>query len=177
MRQTVQAPGRRLVSGLVALVLASGCGEPMDARGFIARERDFRDYPTWESVTFETTVLEGTEGESGHTGGVRRVYLSARPPEGATEWPVGTRVVKELLDADLIIASAKRGGAYNASGVRGWEWFGLKRDATGAVRIEWRGLGAPLGSEYGSATGTCNACHGSAKELDGVMTPDFRLGR
>jgi hypothetical protein len=43
------------------------------------------------------------------------------------------------------------------------------------VRIKWRGLGAPLGSEYGKSGSTCNDCHGSAKELDGVLTPEFRL--
>lgn len=165
---------RRAVACFGLLVLAA-CGEPMDAHAFIALERDFKDYATWEAVSFETTVLEGTEGE-GHTGGARTVYLSARPAEGATEWPVGTRVVKELHETGTVFAMAKRGGTYNASGVVGWEWFGLARDSTGALRIQWRGLGAPLGGEYGSAGASCNACHGSSRSLDGVMTPDFQLG-
>lgn len=155
----------------LALLLFSACGPAPEPTTFIALERDFADYARWESTTFEVTALEGTE--EGHGASVRRVFLSARPPAGAERWPVGTMLVKELPEVTL--AMAKRGGDFNAAGAVGWEWFGLARDANGTVRIKWRGLGAPLGNEYGSSSATCNNCHASASQLDGVLTPAFRL--
>jgi hypothetical protein len=159
----------RAVTLVMGALACAGCGAP-EPTSFIALERDFADYASWESTTFETTAFEGTEVP--HDASVRRVFLSARPPAGATRWPPGTLLVKELPDVTL--AMARRGGGFNAAGL-GWEWFELARDDAGAVRIKWRGLGAPLGSEYGKSGNTCNVCHASAVELDGVLTPAFRL--
>lgn len=153
-----------LVAGLFA-----ACGAP-EPQVFIALDRDFADYAQWEMVAFDAAGLE----EEGHPAGQRRVFRSAAPPAGATEWPVGTRFVKEMEGVTL--AMAKRGGGYNAHGAVGWEWFELGHDSTGAVRIRWRGLGPPAGSEYSDRGDGCNTCHASSRaQLDGVLTPAYRL--
>jgi hypothetical protein len=149
------------------LLLLMACGAPpMTATGFIALERDFQGYDTWESVTFD-----GPDIPNVHTAGPRKVFLNARAPAGSTEWPVGTVIVKEL--SFTTFAMAKRGGTYNANGAAGWEWFELTRDSNGTVRIKWRGQGPPLGESYSAAGQTCNDCHKGTN--DSVKTPAFTL--
>lgn len=159
----------------VVLALCACEGSMEEPSSFLALERDFAEYRSWEFVDAYAPLLEGAEGE-GHVPESRRVFVNRRPPEGATSWPVGTVFVKELAGETL--ASVKRGGSYNATGTPGWEWFELVRDANDAVRISWRGLGAPAGTgRYSQTTNSCNGCHASAPELDGVLSLGFRLGR
>ncbi len=154
------------------LLLLCACGAPEQSSpssGFIALQRDFAPYKTWESASFDGGVID----EGVHTAGVRTVYLNQRPELGTTEWPLGTIIVKELPFTTF--AMVKRGAGYNAKGARGWEWFELFNDTPTTVNIKWRGLGPPLGEMYGKSGQTCNDCHGPAVMNDSVMNPVFRL--
>ena len=136
--------------------------------GFIALERDFAAYDTWESVSFDGGAIEEV-----HAGGVRTVFLNGRPDAGLSEWPVGTVLVKELPFTTF--AMVKRGAGYNADGAKGWEWFELYRDPPTTVRIKWRGLGPPLGENYSMTGQTCNDCHSAHVVNDSVLTPAFQV--
>lgn len=154
----------------VLLFVASACGAPEapPPAGFIALARDFEGYESWESVTLDGGTIGG-----GHTAGIRRVFLNARPDAGATHWPVGTILVKELQFTTF--AMVKRGDDYNAKGARGWEWFELVPDLpNNTVLIKWRGLGPPVGENYSQTGQTCNDCHGAYLN-DSVLTPGLRL--
>lgn len=156
---------------LLLLCFVAGCGQEMPQpvpSGFIALERDFVGYESWEVKAFEGVFVD-----EAHTAGPRRVFLNKRPPEGSTEFPVGTIFVKALDFTTF--AMVKRGNGYNANGAHGWEWFELTRDANDISRIKWRGLGPPLGENYSKSGQTCNDCHGAVTSNDSVMTPDFRL--
>lgn len=150
-------------------VFVVGCGAPPAPvpTVFIALERDFQGYASWESARFDGPALD-----TAHVAGERTVYLNQRPPAGATSWPVGTVFVKEL--GGTTFAMSKR-GAYNEAGAKGWEWFELARDTNGTLRIKWRGLGPPVGEEYSDSEQTCNDCHRGATANDSVMSTAFRL--
>lgn len=150
---------------LLWLVLAS-CGGVMapPTNSTIAFASDFEGYEAWES-----TVLPAQDGGSEHSADARTVFINRRPPAGSAEFPVGTLIVKELPFHTF--AMGKRGGSYNTNGARGWEWFELTRSTIGTVAIKWRGLGPPVGEEYGKSGATCNDCHKSATATDSVMTP------
>lgn len=135
---------------------------------FIALSRDFEGYGDWPSVT-----LDGGTIDVVHMAGLRRVFLNARPDAGATEWPVGTIIVKELPFTTF--AMVKRGDGYNERGARGWEWFELVPDIPNTVLIKWRGLGPPLGENYSKTGATCNDCHGAHVVNDSVLTPGLQL--
>ena len=149
--------------------LLPGCATPeAPPAGFIALSRDFEGYADWESVT-----LDGGNIDDVHTASPRRVFLNAQPDAGATEWPVGTIIVKELPFTTF--AMVKRGAGYNERGARGWEWFELVPDIPGTVLIKWRGLGPPLGENYSKTGQTCNDCHGAHVVNDSVLTPDLQV--
>jgi hypothetical protein len=170
---------------LTALVLATGCGAGDDAgtsvtNSGIAFEADFQAFRSWRSFVIEagptdeaTTVV--------HLTGRRTEYLNRTPPAGATTFPPGTIIVKEI-DGDAtterrIFAMAKRPDAYNTKGAVGWEWFELAPRANGAIAIRWRGVGPPNGEAYaGDPTGGCNSCHGAATGNDFVHGPGLQLG-
>lgn len=152
------------------LLVACGCGEPMmtTTPSPIALGSDFQGYESWESFT-----LPAVDGGTAHDGDARTVFINRRPPAGSAEFPVGTLIVKQL--PFVTFAMGKRGGTYNQSGARGWEWFDLERHPSGAVVIAWRGLGPPVGEQYGKSSATCNDCHGAHPETDSVLTPALRL--
>lgn len=167
----------RIVRGVVAASCAllfacsSESGDDSNATTgstYLAFATSFKNYKSWEK--FPVTVGDANDV---HVMGPRTEYLNKRPPKGATEFPVGTILVKELEDGPeldrKVFAMVKRGGDYNATGARGWEWFELKNEAGGNVTIVWRGLGPPAGEKYGGdPTGGCNSCHGTAKAQDFV---------
>ncbi|PZR09361.1 MAG: hypothetical protein DI536_22535 [Archangium gephyra] len=161
----------RYAAALLVCFIVAGCGpepEPPPPAGFIALERDFIGYDTWEVKAFEGEFVD-----EAHTAGPRKVFLNKRAPSGSTEWPVGTIFVKELDFTTF--AMVKRGNGYNENGAKGWEWFELTRDANDVSRIKWRGLGPPLGENYSKSGQTCNACHGGAVANDSVLTVDFHF--
>jgi len=153
----------------VVFLFFAACGGPAPvSSAFIALDRNFQGYTGWES--FE---LDGGNIDEVHTAGTRRVFLNERPPEGATEWPMGTIIVKEL--SFTTFAMVKRGPGYNGNGAHGWEWFELFNDTPTSVSIKWRGLGPPLGENYSKTGQTCNDCHGPWVSNDSVLTPGYQL--
>jgi hypothetical protein len=102
---------------------------------------------------------------------------------GVHEFPVGTIIVKETNAGELaerkIFAMVKRGGGYNVSGARNWEWFELENLDAGKVRIRWRGVGPPAGEMYGGdKNGGCNTCHGGAAAAnDHVISANLDLSQ
>lgn len=145
-----------------------------DEATFVAMQSDFASYLSWEATTVSTQ-------DTGHVEGERVVYLNARPPEGAAEFPVGTIFVKTIAwsgGTDLH-AMVKRGGGFNPDGAAGWEWFELV-ESDGVPIILWRGEAAPepgsylcetdLGDTAETVTGDCNTCHGFYSSNDYVQS-------
>jgi len=172
---------RVLRSALLLAVSATGCGpaSPTPDAGeaaFIALERDFTGYQSWQKFD-----LGDQPADTVHLAGVRTVYLNRAPPHGATAFPTGTLLVKELTpDVDggtpQVFAMAKRGGDYNAEGAVGWEWFELAPGVSPPVFL-WRGVTPPAGMSYGSVPGgACNMCHTYASQNDWVLGQPLLLG-
>lgn len=145
---------------------------------FIAQQEDFADYKTW--MTFNKDATDDHGGIVGTT----TEYLNQLPDPGASEFAVGTMLVKiqQATDSDAmsVHAMSKRSPSYNVDGARGWEFFELTLDKTGAPYIVWRGAKPPTGEMYqmlfsGSTQpaneGNCNDCHASGK--DGMLSPDL----
>jgi hypothetical protein len=143
------ASARVALTVAFALTMATGCGSGDAAPGdvtepgtFLAFETSFRDFHQWEAFPAET----GDEiPNSPHLAGKRTAYLNQRPPPGSTSFPVGTIIVKEIINDDPtqsdVVARVKRGGSYNARGASGWEWFELRYGTGGTLGIWWRGVG------------------------------------
>jgi hypothetical protein len=108
--------------------------------------------------------------------GRRTVYINEVPAPGATEFPVGTIIVKTTEADGKIFARAKRGGTFNSKGSVGWEWFELIETAKGEIVVKWRGVGPPLGEVYGGDPNAgCNQCHKLAVANDYVLAPGLML--
>lgn len=184
-------PMRNLL--LLGLLATAGCGggdttgdtqtPPVaDDTPFIALQRDFQSFSTWEH--FRVT---GDGSGTPHFGLNRDIYLNKRPPKGATQFPIGTVIVKHtdgVGDPDnggpRTFAMVKRGGDYNKAGAINWEWFELVQSnpddpANSTWLISWRGLGAPAGGAYGSTDGGCNGCHAQASPNDYVQAEPLQL--
>jgi hypothetical protein len=139
----------------VAFAALTGCGQDV-TRGptFIAYARDFQGFESWPSETFN----DPNPGGATHVAGLRTVYLNHAPDAGATEFPLGTIIVKRTSDGKTF-AQVKRGGGYNLSGAKNWEWFEIGENANGAVFIQWQGTFPPVGEAYGGDPNGCNGCH------------------
>ena len=142
---------------------------------FQAVTKDFQNYTSWEPFHMGAGPLDGGT----HTSGPRTAFLKSRPPHGSSAFPVGTIIVKQTNEdspsSRRIFAMVKRGGGYNSSGAKDWEWFELASNDGGSVFINWRGLGPPAGESYGPADQTCNACHAGAKDNDYVQAEPLQL--
>lgn len=177
---------------LLSLVASAGCGgaatgdgssttQPETTTTFIALQRDFQSFSTWEHFH-----MDGDGSGTPHFGVNRDVYLNHRPPKGATSFPVGTIIVKHtdgVGDPDnggpRTFAMVKRGGDYNKQGALNWEWFELIQDdptnPASPWLISWRGLGPPAGGGYGSTGAECNGCHAQAQGNDFVPSDPMLL--
>lgn len=150
--------------GLASALLIACGGSPSssDTTGtsFVAVAEDFQGYHSWQS--FDVSAEANTLGI--HDGTVIE-YVNSLPPSGSTEFPQATLIVKEAVGGAMghaLFAMSRRGGNFNSSGARGWEWFELENvgDANDNVKIVWRGFGPPLGEQYGGdPNSTCNTCH------------------
>ena len=167
---------RRALVGWTALAAtiacAAGCsGGAAAPTGFVAQNIDFKGYQSWTSFTLDSTSPTG----STHVSGKRTVYINHLPPADATEFPIGTIIVKETAADGKIFARAKRGADVNPTGAVNWEWFELEvvQMVTG---IHWRGNGPKSGDVYGGDPNSgCNLCHKLAVTNDYVLTPALRL--
>jgi hypothetical protein len=155
-----------------AVAGCSGGGAVPPVTGdFVAQNTNFRGYRSWMSFTIDDGLAAGAT----HVAGKRTIYINQLPPAGATEFPVGTIIVKETAIDGKIFARAKRGSDWNPTGAVGWEWFELLTKA-GATGIFWRGLGPPAGEVYGGDPNAgCNMCHKLAPNNDFVLTPALML--
>jgi hypothetical protein len=177
----MSAFSRALVIALIATAACDGgAGDASTGGGggeigdsYLPIVSDFQDFRSWPSVLLPAQPARGEV----HLAAARRVYINRLPPEGATEFPVGTLIVKESEDTDVladrkVFAMAKRvtDGSYNATGARGWEWWELENVDESTVVKVWSGVGPPAGHEYGGdANGGCNTCHVGADENDFVF--------
>jgi hypothetical protein len=160
------------VLGAATASCDGGSPAPSVDAQFVAFGHDFAGFDTWPSQVLEFPSLAG----SPHAAGARTVFVDRLPPTGATEFPVGTMIVKRTEADGQLLARAKRGGTYNSTGAVGWEWFELTRTASGVVSIKWRGFGPPLGEAYGgNPKAGCNGCHALAANNDYVLTPGIVL--
>ena len=151
---------------------------------FIATESSFEGFDKWQSYSFDSP---GTPDGLTHVAGHRIVYINKLPAHGATEFAVGTVIVKKIIPDDgtttnaRTFAMAKRGGDYNSSGAAGWEWLELDPPQTinpAMPNILWRGVAPPAGENYsGSPSGTCNDCHSAAKANDYVQSPPLQFDK
>lgn len=168
---------RALIALLPASLLLSGCGgeEPsteIDAgvpQVFIALSRDFEGYGSWKRFD-----LVATDSKDPHMAGARTVFINKLPPPGATEFPIGTIILKRIEGLETY-AMVKRGGDFNPNGAKNWEWFGFENLEGGALKQEWRGTN---GDNYGGPNETrrsCNTCHVAAVGNDFVQSPALKL--
>jgi hypothetical protein len=148
-----------------------------DGTGFIAFQRDFQAFASWTHFELEATAPVGTGPglAAVHLAGKRVVYVNQMPAHGQTEFAKGTIIVKTMETGETF-ARVKRGGGYNKSGARGWEWFELKPVGADWV-ILWRGITPPTGvcSYGGTMGGACNDCHAGFTNNDFVATSALDL--
>jgi hypothetical protein len=177
-----RAAARFIAAGAVAMAIAgcSGGAPPEDQAGlFVAFGKDFVGFRDWPSQSYENPeALALPDAAATHLAGRRTVYVNQLPPAGATEFPIGTIIVKEIESVGTggtsgkIFARAKRGGGYNRSGARNWEWFEISEAKDNQIAVVWHGVGPPKGEEYaGDANGGCNGCHSAAVGNDYVLSP------
>lgn len=143
-----------------------------DSPTFVPFQRDFQGFSTWPRFVIQNKgpVADGAV----HAAGERMVYINQLPGPGHAQFPNKTIIVKTMENGDTF-AVVKRGGAYNKTGARGWEWFELKR-VDGEWLIVWRGITPPAGERYsGIAGGTCNDCHAAFAANDFIGTPGLSL--
>lgn len=143
----------------------------------IAFKDQFAGYHTWKNTPGTSTFMRDSGIHSTHP---RTVYINAVPKAGSKEYPVGTIIVKELMnDGDIrlrtVFAMVKRGGGFNQTGATNWEWFELVASPNDSVQIKWRGFGPPNGESYGGSKEACNTCHKVAEENDYVLTSGLKL--
>ena len=157
-------------ASLWMLCLTLSCTSAPAETEFVVSDADFAHYRDWPHLD-----LPPTANGSFHTSGPRRVYLNQRPPAGATSFPVGTILVKEILNGSGdTLAMVKRGGDYNADWARGWEWMEIVAE-NGAFHIEWRGFEPPPGASYSEQGVSCNLCHALARNNDWVQSAALHL--
>lgn len=158
------------------------------AEPFIALERDFQDFESWTRVDLSVRPAVS----EAHTAGVAHEYVNQLPPAGSRSFPVGTMLVKTVEHDPTakaadgkpapkgpdIFAMVKRGGGYNPSGSKGWEWVELRRRDDDSLGIVWRGVNPPSGEGYGGdPLGACNSCHEKATQNDYVHAKALTLSQ
>jgi hypothetical protein len=149
-------------------------GEDDDAGTFTAYLSDFQSFHSWPSFTFYGAAIT----DSPHTAGMRTEYINHLPPAGATSFPLGTIIVKELADG-VTFSMVKVGGGYNPDGAIDWAWYELVNQPDGSVRFQWGPVAvAPQGDPYATSPVTCNQCHvGEASKNDDVQSWALNLAR
>jgi hypothetical protein len=172
---------RALAVLLLGALLSCSGGESQsnvdDGSQFVAFPTSFNNYRQWETFPLGDMPPE----DPAHTANPRTVYLNQRPPHGATQFPVGTMIVKEMGTpgaADYqVLAMVKRGGNFNTQGAPGWEWLEIDGPDDNPVKgLIWRGVGPPAGEKYGGdPNAACNPCHATARDNDFVKAQPLRL--
>jgi hypothetical protein len=172
---------RAIMAAALLGAVACGGSDPVDGDAvepgtFLAFETSFRGFRAWEAFP---AGADDAIPDSPHLAGHRTAYLNQRPPSGSSAYPVGTIIVKEIINEDPtkndIVARVKRGGTYNSRGATGWEWFELRSTGESTAGILWRGVGPPAGESYlGNVDGGCNACHRGGDDTS-ILLPALQL--
>jgi len=174
-------------------VAALGCSTSSSAgtaapEVFVPFPSDFCNYTSWTTYVEPDAGGDGViaQGDGGvpndggfvHAPGGRIEYINHTPPHGATEFPVGTIIVKSIPGQQQTFAMAKVGGGYNANGPEGqalnWEWV----EVTGSgcnVSFVWQGSTPPANQAYGGTPQACNQCHSGFPANDFVASPRILL--
>jgi hypothetical protein len=177
------------IGGVAAALASSACsasqaiGVPVDAgppSRFVAQAGDFAGFCKWSSAP--ATPAKATPIGI-HGLGPMTVYWREAPPHGASEFPVGTLILKESEETTatdrIVFAMAKRerrGTGYNTGGADGWEWFSLQDNGDCTVSILWRGPTPPVLTTYSDLlVGDCNGCHAKIAESDYVWDTALQL--
>ncbi|HEX4448302.1 MAG TPA: hypothetical protein VH044_16255 [Polyangiaceae bacterium] len=155
-------------------------GGALDETTFIAQEADFSGFCHWQAAP---ATAEGDASDGIHGLGPLTVYINKKPPSGSREFPVGTIILKESMQADpsqrVAFAMVKRqasGNTWNATGAKGWEWWSVTDNGDCTISKLWRGAYAPAGETYaGNPAGDCNGCHGQVAGNDYVWDTALRL--
>ncbi len=155
---------------LLFTILLTACTTTPSDSEFVVQDGDFTDLESWPHWQISETAMG-----SFHTTGPRIVYLNRKPTVDATVFPVGTILVKTLLNGSGdTFAMVKRGGDYNAEWARGWEWMEISKES-GQWRIVWRGDQPPEGAGYTEEGVSCNLCHAMARKNDWVQSKALHL--
>jgi hypothetical protein len=168
----------RVVGSVAALLLLLPACSGSPAPVFIALDRDFAPFRTWEQVDF------GDDSIPGHPQGQSYGYISHRTKNRS--YPVGTMIVKAFVPSWALFAMAKRGGNFNPEGALDWEFFRLELVNDTPVIVS-RGIFAYDPNDDGgvgyNAAGNvlnslCNGCHGTpaSAATDHVLSPQLRPG-
>jgi hypothetical protein len=155
---------------------------------YVPYPSDFCGYTAWTTYVEPDAGGDGiipatslTDGGFIHVGGGRTEYVKfvyGPPSHGATEWPVGTLIVKTIPAQSQIFAMAKVGGGYNPNlpdgGPLNWEWLELP---TGSCPVDfiWSGAEPPMNQSYGGTPQACNQCHSGYPDNDYVASPKILL--
>lgn len=161
-----------LLLGLT-LVSVTACSDSDDTvepqpQEFIATDADFSGYQTWAQPVGpisgrDPAGLIGDAHSADDTNMTRHVFINDNnvTRDGNGNFPVGTRLVKEVRMADgsvaMVTAMVKRGGDFNGSN-RNWEWLILGADG----KVMDRGAGL--------MDNMCNGCHAQNASKDYVFT-------
>jgi hypothetical protein len=173
-----------VVATALAACLACSTGDDAGDSGpssdFVATENTFAGFCDWSSApaTPAKSTPLGVHGLD-----AMRVYWKEAPPHGATEFPVGTVILKESEETTpgdrIVFAMAKRkarGGGYDSDGADGWEWFSLQDRGDCTALILWRGAAAPILTTYSDLiVGDCNGCHTKIAGSDYVFDTALQL--
>jgi hypothetical protein len=146
----------------------------------IATPQTFDGFCGWHSAV---ATPSGSTPLGVHGSEPMTVYWKSSPPHGATQFPVGTTILKETTEADAgartVFAMVKRTtdvGGYNVDGAQGWEWFSLEDNGDCTATILWRGPQAPTLTTYSDLlVGDCNGCHAKAESNDFVWDTALQL--
>jgi hypothetical protein len=149
---------------------------------YIAQAADFSGFCRWSSAP-ATPARDSPFGIHGLQD--MTVYWKASPPHDASEFPVGTIILKESEQPDagdrIVFAMVKRqrkGTGYNTGGADGWEWFSLQDTGDCSAEVLWRGPAAPILTTYSDLlTGDCNGCHANIADNDEVWDTALQLSR
>ncbi len=166
---------------------ASGETDPTDGGvpwPFIAQTIDFAGFcKEWKSAP-ATAPGDGGDGIHGDAG--LTVFWNKSPPHGATEFPVGTIILKETNDPDpsartafAMVKRQPRGTGFNAAdagGADGWEWWSVSDLGNCNIGRLWRGSSPPSTESYaGQTVGDCNGCHARVADNDYVWDTALQL--
>jgi hypothetical protein len=170
---------RAALAFLAAAAAGAGCsgaaaepaaGDAPDV--FVAFDSAWQPFRSWAAFHSDGpapgTVPDDVLGE-------RTQYINRIPPADAKEFPVGTMIVEARANGTFF-AAVKRGGNFNITGAKNWEYWEIAESPAGAVSKVWRGFGPPTGDTYGGDVNGCNNCHADCVTNDYICSPKLQLG-